>query len=181
VRTIKGVLERNPQTLAAAKVATRQMEHIDRNYERLSKREDESIPQFILIRPKAVEEEPGKYGDHVPYALINAGPCPLAVRKSAALLALPAPRVDTHVEEVERRLGADQMGFQEAMIKQMQSLMDQMSLMIRSQQPSPPPLVESGRHPSRLWCVRYGQHGHTKQFCQVRQNRDQRNNGGLPP
>ena len=33
--TIRGVLERNPRTLAEAKVAAREMEHIDRHYERL--------------------------------------------------------------------------------------------------------------------------------------------------
>ena len=179
--TIRGILERNPQTLAAAKVAAREMEHIDRDYERLWRREDESIPQFIPIRPRVVEGEPGRHGSQVPHAFIDAGPRPLAVREPAPLLALPAPRVDTHIEEVERRLGASQLGFQEAMIKQMQSLTDQMSLMIRSQQPGPPPPVESGRHASGLWCIQCGQSGHTKQFCGVGQNRDQRNNGGPPP
>ena len=33
--TIGGVLERNPRTLAEAKVAAMEMEHIDRDYERL--------------------------------------------------------------------------------------------------------------------------------------------------
>ena len=32
--TIRGVLERNPRTLAEAKVAARNMEHIDKDYER---------------------------------------------------------------------------------------------------------------------------------------------------
>ena len=34
-------------------MAAREMEHIDRDYERLWRREDESIPQFIPIRPRA--------------------------------------------------------------------------------------------------------------------------------
>ena len=51
-------------------------------------------------------------------------PCPLAVREPIPLLALPILRVDPHLEEVEKRLGATQLKFQEAMIKQMQSLMD---------------------------------------------------------
>ena len=58
--------------------------------------------------------------------------------------------MDPHLEEVEKMLSASQLGFQEAMIKQMQSLIDQMSLMIRSQQPGPPPQVEPGRHVSGL-------------------------------
>ena len=66
-------------------------------------------------------------------------------------------------------------------MKQMQSLTDQMSLMIRSQQRGPPPPVELGRHASGLWCVQCGQPGHTKQFCRVGQNRDKRMIGGPPP
>jgi hypothetical protein len=77
-------------------------------------------------------------------------PRPLAVREPTPLLALSAPRIDAHIEEVKRRLGASQLEFQEAMIKQMQSRTDQMSLMIRSQQPGPPFSVESGRHASGL-------------------------------
>jgi hypothetical protein len=41
------------------------------------------------------------------------------------------------------------------MIKQMQSLTDQMSLKIRSQQLGPHPPVESSRHASGLWCGVY--------------------------
>jgi hypothetical protein len=49
--TIRGVLERNPQTLAAAKVAAREMEHIDRRYEILWRREDEG--RFTLWTMKS--------------------------------------------------------------------------------------------------------------------------------
>ena len=79
--------------------------------------------------------------------------------------------MDPHLEEVETRLGASQLGFQEAMIKQMQNLTDQMSLMIKSQQPGPLFPVEPGRHASGLWCVQCGQPGHTRQFCRSGQNR----------
>ena len=82
---------------------------------------------------------------------------------------------------MERRLGVSQLGFQEAIIKQMQSFTDQMSLVIKGQQPGPPPPVESGRHSSKLWYVQYGQPGHTRQFCRSGQNRDQRENRGPPP
>ena len=76
---------------------------------------------------------PVKYESQVPYAIVDTGPRPLAVREPAPLLALLAPRADPHLEEVERRLGASQLGFQQAMIKQMQSLTDQMTLIIKSQ------------------------------------------------
>ena len=109
---------------------------------------------------------------------INVGQRPLSIRKSAPLLALPASRVDPHLVEVKRMLGASQLEFQEAMIKQMQSVMDKMSLMIWNQQPGPPVPVESRRHASGLWCVQCGQPGHTRQFCRSEQNRDQRMNGG---
>ena len=58
--------------------------------------------------------------------------------------------MNPHLDEVERRLDTSQLGFQEAMMKQMQSLTDQMSLMIKNQQPDPPPPVESDRHASGL-------------------------------
>ena len=163
--TIRGVLERNPQTLADTKRAAREMESLDRDHERLSRREDEFIPQFIPIRLTVMVGELVKYESQVPYAIVDTGPRSSAVREPAPLLALPAPIVDPYLDEVERRLVASQLGFQEAMIKQMQNLTDQMSLVIKSQQPGPPPLVESGRHSSRLWCVQCGQPGHTRQFC----------------
>ena len=75
------------------------------------------------------------------------------MKEPIPLLALLASRMDPHVEEVEKKLGATQLGFQEAMMKQFQSLIDQMSLLIMSQQPGPPPQIESGKHSSGLWCI----------------------------
>ena len=88
--------------------------------------------------------------------------------------------MDPHLEEVKKMLGASLLGFQEAINKQIQNLIDHMSLMIRSQQHGPPPQVESGRHASGLWCVQCGQPGHNHQFCRSGQNRDKRMNGGPP-
>lgn len=124
------------------------MERIDKDYERLWRKEDESILQFIPIRPRMVQREPSRHGSQTPYALTDSGPRPLEVREPTPLLALSTPRVDPHFEDVERRLGASQLGFQEAMIKQMQSLTGHMLLMIRSQQHGLPPLVELRRHAS---------------------------------
>ena len=151
--------------MADAKRAAREIENLDRDHEKLWRREDELIPQFISIQPRTVAGEPVKYESQAPYAIIEAGPRPLAVRGPAPLLALPAPRVDPYLEEVEKRLDASQLGFQEAMIKQMQSLTDQISLMVKSQQPGLLPPVESGSHSLGLWCIQCGQPGHTRQFC----------------
>ena len=91
---IRRVLKRIPQTLADAKRTTRDIESLDRDHERLWRNEDELIPQFIPIRPRVVAGEPVKYKSQVPYALVDADPRPLAVNKSAPLLAFPTPRVD---------------------------------------------------------------------------------------
>ena len=88
--------------------------------------------------------------------------------------------MDLYLEDVERKLGASQLQFQEAMIKQINNLTDQMSLMIRIQQHGHPFLIESGRHASGLWYVQCGQPDHTSWFCRNGQNRDQRVNGGPP-
>ena len=80
--------------------------------------------------------EPVKYESQVPYVIVVTGPRPLVVKGPRPLLALPAPRADPHLEEVEKILDASQLGFQEAMVKQMQSLTDEMSLMIKSQHSS---------------------------------------------
>ena len=160
--TIRRVLERNPPTLADAKAATRGIESIDKNYERLWRKEDESIPQFIPIRPRAVGGSSELTKGHHNPLVEESGPQPLAVREPPPLLALPASEVEGGLGEVEMRLEASQLGFQEAVMKQMQSLTDQMTLMVRNQQPSLPPPVESGRHALGLWCVQCGQPGHTK-------------------
>lgn len=97
---IRGVLERNPRTLAEAKVATRDMEHIDRDYERLWRREDELIPQFIPLLPRS-GVEPMRSLHQSPYVSIEAVPLPLAVKEPIPLLALPALRADPQIEEVE--------------------------------------------------------------------------------
>jgi hypothetical protein len=112
------------------------------------------ISQFISIRRRVMAEESVKYKSQVSYVIVDTGPRLLAVRKPAPLLALPAPRVDPHLKEVERKLGVSKLKFQDAMINQMEILTDQMSLMIRSQQQVLPPSVESGRHASGLWCNR---------------------------
>ena len=89
-----------------AKRAAREMKSLDRDHERLWRRKDELIPQFISIRPRMVAGEPVKYENQVSYALVHTDPRPLAVREPALLLVLSAPIANLHLEEVERRLGA---------------------------------------------------------------------------
>ncbi|OAE22133.1 hypothetical protein AXG93_1175s1430 [Marchantia polymorpha subsp. ruderalis] len=56
---MRGILERNPQTFAEAKMAAREMENINKYDDMLWRKEDESISQFITIRPRAIEGEIG--------------------------------------------------------------------------------------------------------------------------
>ena len=108
---VRGVLERNPHTLAEDKVAAKEMEHIERNYERLWRREDELILQFFPLLPKS-EVKMIRPLNQSQYASIESGPLPLAVREPIPLLALPAPRTDPQIEDVKKRLGATQLRFQ---------------------------------------------------------------------
>lgn len=105
-RTIRSVREWNPLTLVVAKIVAREMEHIDREHERWWRKEDDSIPHFIIIRLRVVEGEPCRHGSQAPYVLTDSGPRPSTMREPTPLLALPSPRVDPHLGDVERRLGA---------------------------------------------------------------------------
>ena len=49
--TVRSVMKRNPVTVADAKMAAKEVEQFEKNYEKLWRREDESIPQFVPIRP----------------------------------------------------------------------------------------------------------------------------------
>ncbi|OAE25048.1 hypothetical protein AXG93_1939s1060 [Marchantia polymorpha subsp. ruderalis] len=100
--TIRGVLERNPRTLVDAKKAARDIENIDKDYEKLWRKEDESIPQFIPIRPKILDRELGENGDHVSQSTTDLSSRPLALKEPVPLLLLPAPYEDSQLEDVER-------------------------------------------------------------------------------
>ena len=68
---------------------------------------------------------------------MDTGPKPLAFREPTPLLALPAPGTVGGLEGVERRLEASQLGFIEAIMKQIQNLTDQMTLVVTSTHLSP--------------------------------------------
>ena len=140
-------------TLADAKAAAREVEQFEKDYERLWKKEDESIPQFVPVCPRVLNEPTVGQEGQVPHIPVNTGPHPLAVRAPEPMLALPAPKVDTQIEEIEKRLGVNQEGFWDAILKQMQSLTDRRALVIKIQHPGPPPQVESGRHATGMWCI----------------------------
>ena len=76
--TIRGVLQRNPRTLAEAKVAARDIKHIERDYEWLWRKEDELIPQFIPLLPKTGMDPIRPY-NRPPYVAIEAASISLAV------------------------------------------------------------------------------------------------------
>ena len=107
---------------------------MEKDYERLWRREDDLIPQFVPIRPRVIGRSTTGQEGQVPHVHVDTGPLPLAVRTPEPMLALPAPRIDPQIEEIEKRLGASQEGFKDAMRKQMQSLTDQLALVIKSQQ-----------------------------------------------
>lgn len=89
----RGLLERDPRILVEAKIAASKMKHIDKDYERLWTKEDESTPWFIFICPRVVEVEPDRHKSQAPYTLIELGPLSLATREPAPRLALSSHRV----------------------------------------------------------------------------------------
>ena len=143
--TIRGVLERSPRTLAEAKVAARDLKHIERNYVRLLGKEDKLISQFISLLPKS-GVDPTRPLNRPPYVSIEALSHPLAVKVPTPMLALPAPETDPQIEEVEQILDANK-----AMLKEFKNLTDQMAFLLKNQQPGPPPQIESGNHSSGFW------------------------------
>ena len=121
------MLERNPRTLIDAKTAAKEVEQLEKDYERLWRKDDDLIPQFVPICPRVLEGATIGQDGQVPYVHVDTGPRPFTVRTSKPLLALPAPRIDPQIEEIEKRLGANQEGFQDVMMKQIQSLTDQLA------------------------------------------------------
>lgn len=60
--TIKGVQEKNLRTLIEAKRVAKDIKNIERTYERIWREEDDSIPQFIPLRPHV---QGGGHGLHI--------------------------------------------------------------------------------------------------------------------
>jgi hypothetical protein len=85
-------------------MATNGIESIDKDYERIWRKEDESIPQCIPIRPKTVVGESELARTQPNPHVEESGPKPLAVWEPPPLLALPAPELEGCLGEVKRRL-----------------------------------------------------------------------------
>ena len=67
-------------TLADAKAAAREVEQFERDYERLWRRNDESIPQFVPVCLRVLGGATVGQDGQVPYIPMTTGPLPLAVR-----------------------------------------------------------------------------------------------------
>ena len=109
--TVLSVMKRNPVTMADANTAAREVEQFKKDYEKLSRREDESIPQVVPIRPMVFNVPTVGQEGPVPHVPAKPKPQLLATRAPEPMLALPAPKVDTQIEELEKMLGAVQEGF----------------------------------------------------------------------
>lgn len=182
--TIRGVLERNPITLEDAKTAARVVDALERNYERLWRKEDESIPQFVPLKPRAAElvptTEASSSRDHS--RPVHHDLAPLETRVPEPMLALTAPRLEKRVEDLEKKIQTGQEGFQDSVMKQIQALTDQMACMVRTQSQNPlPPRIESGNHNSGIWCTICNQNGHSSPFCTQRVPFVQNNQHYQPP
>ena len=86
---------------------------MEKNYERLWRKEDESIPQFVPLKPQAVEVGPRYEASsfHTDYRPFHHTVTPLTTKAPEPLLALTAPRLETRVEELEKKIQASQEGF----------------------------------------------------------------------
>ena len=166
---LKGVLERRPATLMDAKGAAREVEAIDKEHERLWRREDQTIPSFYSHTSQSCRTLPRSSRQFNSYAFEPSGAIsqPLGVRAPPDLPALTyindqAKWKDEFTSEVQ----STQKVFQDQIAQQMKLMTEQMALLIKNQGTSSmPPPIESGRHASGLWCTRCRQSGHSEQFC----------------
>ena len=104
--TVHSVLERNLVTLVDAKAAAREVEKLEKDYERLWRREDDLILQFVLIRPRVLGGATVGQEGQVPYVPVDTRPLPLVLRIPEPMLAFPTPKIHPQIEEIEKRLGA---------------------------------------------------------------------------
>lgn len=176
-KVIREILSSQPVNLEAAKVAARRVEQVNKEQEKLWRREGEKIPSFIPIyaqNPGSSHSTsrvdvpiPVRYGSN-PEQMRLAPPVmvqPLQVQ--SPVLALPE---GNWKEEVKKEIENAQRGFQDRMVQQMNQMTDQMAALMRNHNSNPqPPAIESGGHASGLWCTRCGHPGHTAQFCQAHQ------------
>ena len=176
-KVIREILNSQPTSLAAAKDAARRVEQVNKEQERLWRREGEKIPSFIPIyaqnpdpshQPARAEFPiPVRYGSNSEQPRLTPPPVIAPVPLQVPLLALPER---SWREEMKKEIEDTQRGFQDRLVQQMNQMSNQMAALMRNHNPNPlPPAIESGMHPSGLWCTRCSCPGHTAQFCQAQQ------------
>uniref|UniRef100_A9U2L9 Predicted protein n=1 Tax=Physcomitrium patens TaxID=3218 RepID=A9U2L9_PHYPA len=165
--TIREILNSRPQTLADAKRAARVIEQINKEHDRIWRKEDQNIPNFIPIHAQGTGSSLNSNQPSIamPLHSMQQYPTLLDTRLPAALPVLTFPEKNWR-EEMKREMQSVQQGFQDQISQQMKLMTDQMAALARIQNFNPPlPPIESENHSSGLWCTRCGQPGHTFQFC----------------
>ena len=176
-KVIREILSSHPRDLAAAKLAARQVEQVNKEQERLWRREGDRIPSFIPIyaqnpspshpTPRLEAPIPVRYGSNPEQGRLGPPLIVQPLQVQTPVLALPER---SWKDEMKKEIENAQKGFQDRMVQQMNQMTEQMAALMRNHNPNPPPpAIESGRHPSGLWCTTCGHPGHTSQFCQVQQ------------
>ncbi len=174
-KIIREILSSQPNTLAEAKEAARRVEQVNKEQDKLWRREGEKIPSFIPIHaqntgqphlgPRVDITIPVRYGSNPEQPRLAPAPIGTPVQLHTPLLALPDK---SWKDELKREIEDSQRGFQDRIVQQMNQMNEQMTALMRSQNPNPPPPpIESGRHASGLWCTTCGHPGHTAAFCQT--------------
>ena len=172
-KIIREILSSHPANLAAAKVAARQVERVNKEQERLWRREGDKIPSFIPIyaqnpgpshtTPHVDVSIPVRYGSNPEQGRLGPPLMTQPLQVQAPVLALPER---SWKDEMKREIESSQKGFQDRMVQQMNQMTEHMAALMRNQHPNPPPPpIESGRHASGLWCTTCGHPGHTPAFC----------------
>jgi hypothetical protein len=180
--TIREILNSRPRNLADAKNAARVIEQVNKEHDRIWRKEDQSIPSFIPIHaqsggpPLNSSLEPISMTPQV----VQRYPTPLDSRLPTPIPVLAHPD-GSWKEEMKREMQLVQQGFQNQIAQQMKLMTDQMAALARAQNPNPlPPPIESGNHSSGLWCAGCSQPGHTIQFCNAMPLQNQQNHGQQP-
>ena len=165
--TIRDILSRMPKTLEDAIDAALEVEKIDKENERMIRREGESIPAFIpvhhyqIANPVTYQHLPSKNGFN------GSQPLPLATRDPNPVLMLPAPQDGMEQLRSEIRQVTNDMA------KSVRQLTEQMTNLIQKREKQAPIYHESGSHTTGVWCNHCGQANHTPPYCPLLKDQPQ--------
>jgi hypothetical protein len=162
--TIRDILNRRPITLNDAITAALEVEIIDRENECMWRREENLILEFIPLYHRPVESQIKLQ----PEPLVMKPPIQTVLTPMALEIMPPsessgtnAPLMEARFEEFRSELKETNEGFKGEIMKALQAMNEQMSCLVKNQDPNRPPLHESGMHPSGMWCTTCRQAGHT--------------------